>query len=683
MKNYKTLKRFLAFLLCVAVVITYMPSSVYTLADESSDDATMVQEEPGKTADDDKASDAAPSSAAEVQNETAQVSDTAPEAEAEAAAEPQETPTETPSSQDTAQSESAADQQDQQSGDQGEKAAIKDDKAAADPDHADTSKDETGEEAAIKDDKAASDPDQADTPSEEGSGEKTAADEADGDSEEETSDADEESVFIVQIRNRDGENVIESYEVKEGSSITLPDISSVARDDYNAHWAVGTYTPGAQGGSWNTSKDKVISGSTYTPSKSDASTVSGSEVIGIIPYYEKISYTVTFYTDSSLSEQFGDARAVDADTSYCLNDIPSVPIKSGSAGKWVYDSEEGTADFSNSVTISKDTKVWADYTKNVFTVEYKIGDKTTYATDTYYTGDSLTLPADPVVEGKTFVGWWSGDTQYEGGEEVESDLALQAKFEDSLYVRFVIKDDEGAEIETLSQYFRNQGDKVGTMPQDPFVAGKVFEKWVIDGADTEVTADTEVKDSFTAVAVFRDITVYNITAEYYYINDSKKEFVFNTDLMQVESGDLPYTIEAPSTTQTASDQVSGAPIYYPETPSVEVKKSDFDSDHNYTVRIKYVPYTAEYDYVYMLKDLEGGSYTEIDGSRESNVHGVLNSYVTPTVKTFDYAVLEKAEGEVIAQTGKSGNVGPGTDDKQELKVYYRRHSYDHRRERRD
>ena len=40
-----TFKRFLAFLLCAAMLITYMPSSVYTLADDTADQPSVAQEE--------------------------------------------------------------------------------------------------------------------------------------------------------------------------------------------------------------------------------------------------------------------------------------------------------------------------------------------------------------------------------------------------------------------------------------------------------------------------------------------------------------------------------------------------------------------------------------------------------------------------------------------------------------
>ena len=49
-KKDKTMKRFLAFLLCAALLVTYMPSSVYTLADEVTD-APAVQDEGDKASE--------------------------------------------------------------------------------------------------------------------------------------------------------------------------------------------------------------------------------------------------------------------------------------------------------------------------------------------------------------------------------------------------------------------------------------------------------------------------------------------------------------------------------------------------------------------------------------------------------------------------------------------------------
>ena len=102
------------------------------------------------------------------------------------------------------------------------------------------------------------------------------------------------------------------------------------------------------------------------------------------------------------------------------------------------------------------------------------------------------------MEGKTFKSWSDGETDYAGGEAITTNLTLQATFDESFAVTFVIPHESG-DPETLTQYFRNTGEAIGTMPQDPFIAGKVFEKWVDQATGNEVTAATIVNDSMTVV----------------------------------------------------------------------------------------------------------------------------------------------------------------------------------------
>ena len=458
-----------------------------------------------------------------------------------------------------------------------------------------------------------------------------------------------ENTWTVTFYNRDAEEHA-VVEVTKGQAIgdQLPE--PIAREDYTAYWAIGEIVPdpGGQGNTTKVTGERI--NETFVPTKDTT----------IVPDYAKTEYTVTFKNEEK-TETIA-TRTVTADTNYCVNDIPAVPTKDGSRGKWVYSG----GDFNNSVAASEDMEVWLEYTPTAFNVKF-IVEGETYESEIYDSGDELVLPEEPVVEGKSFQGWYVGDTKYEGGEKVESDLTLTAKFKNAYKVDFVILDEETGEVsERLSQYFRTEGETIGTMPQEPFVAGKVFINWVKQGTEEEVNADTEVNGNITAVAKFRDVSVYEITAEYYYEGNSG-EVIFNTDLLQVEAHELPYTITAPASTKTDPREVSGAPIYYPETPTVEVKENDFNAEKKATVRIKYVPYTAVYDFVYMLKDLEGDGYTEID--RTTNVQGVLNSYVTPTVKSFDYAVLEKAEGAIIETSGMGGQ------PKQELLVYYTRQHF--------
>ena len=452
--------------------------------------------------------------------------------------------------------------------------------------------------------------------------------------------------WTVTFYNRDAE-VYRIVNVAKGEAIgdSLPAV--IAREDYNAYWAPGEIVQGGQGNETRVTGERI--NSSWVP-ETDTT---------IVPDYDKVTYTVTFYQEDKTTVVA--TKTVNYETNYCVNDIPAVPGKTGHTGRWVYSG----GNFNNSATISEDTAVWAEYDQKVFTVKFMV-EGSEYKTDKYYYNDTLTLPTDPVVEGKAFQGWFIGETQYTGGETVTSDLTITASFEDAFKVDFVILDETGAVSERLSQYFRTEGEAIGQMPQNPFKAGKVFEKWVIEGTDTEVNAETVINGNLTVVAQFRDVDIYKITAEYYYLNDQGEEVIFNTDLLQVEKHELPYTITAPSTTQTASNEVSGAPLYYPETPTATIAIADFDANNEAIVRFKYVPYTAKYDFVYLLKDLTGNGYTEI--AREEH-EGVLNSYVTPTVKTFDYAVLELAQGETITTSGMNGQ------PKQELSVYYTRKNY--------
>ena len=377
---------------------------------------------------------------------------------------------------------------------------------------------------------------------------------------------------------------------------------------------------------------------------------------------ETETYTVTFYKEDKTTAV--DTRMVDYTSNYCVNDIPSVPEKEGYTGKWVYGENE---DFTNSVVIIEDTDVWAEYEQNVFTVTYQVEGET-YQTDTYYDEDTLVLPADPVVEGKDFVGWYVGEKQYLGGEKVTSDLTLEATFEDAYAVSFVVINEETGDVtERLSQYYRSTGEKIGTLPQPPFVAGKVFEKWVIQGTDTEVTAETIVDRPMTVVAQFRSVEIYTITACYFYNKDNGEPFVFNTEIYEIDKTELPFTIDVPSSTETLSEYVEGGPVYYPEEPTKTVQLSDFVLDEKtgkYTadISIQYVKYTAEYDFVYMVKNLDDEDYTEFD--REKSVQGVLHSTVTPVIKDYEYYALESAPTVEITQA--SG---------QELYVFYTRKNF--------
>ena len=205
--------------------------------------------------------------------------------------------------------------------------------------------------------------------------------------------------------NRDGQIHKKVYVVK-GKTIgeELPD--PISREGYNAFWAVGMLTAGDQGSIPTKTGDRIDHDFMPEDHYHDP------DSMVIVPDYDQITYTVSFYQEDQTT--LVGSRTVNFNTNYCLNEIPTVPAKDGYIGKWVYQDGEDVRDFNNSVEIKADTRVWAKYTQNVFTVTYMVGEET-YETDTYFEGDSLNLPASPAVEGKDFVGWFIGETQYHGG----------------------------------------------------------------------------------------------------------------------------------------------------------------------------------------------------------------------------------------------------------------------------
>ena len=123
MKSNKSIKRFLAFLLCAAMIITYMPSPRMVFADEGSDDSAVVQEESAPKKSETKKEEPAPKKeeapkkaepAPEKAAEPAPAADPEPaaepaaEAETPAAAEPA-AETEAPEATEADQAEAAED----------------------------------------------------------------------------------------------------------------------------------------------------------------------------------------------------------------------------------------------------------------------------------------------------------------------------------------------------------------------------------------------------------------------------------------------------------------------------------------------------------------------------------------------------------------------------------------------
>lgn len=217
------------------------------------------------------------------------------------------------------------------------------------------------------------------------------------------------------------------------------------------------------------------------------------------------------------------------------------------------------------------------------------------------------------------------------------------------------------------------GTALTILPETPFKSGYRFDHWENAETHETVTADTIVTSDLTVKAVITEISIYTVTVNYYYHNNSANQDVtFDKEIFQLEERDTPYQITPPTSTEVKREEdstLTADAIYYPQEAVIELKSGDLaikdeldgNIDGKVTINLQYVPYTAEYTVHYMLKNLTDDDYTEIQSVTN---HGVLGSTVSPQVLSYDYAIFEKTEATKLTQS-----------QGQNLYVYYTRNSY--------
>lgn len=217
------------------------------------------------------------------------------------------------------------------------------------------------------------------------------------------------------------------------------------------------------------------------------------------------------------------------------------------------------------------------------------------------------------------------------------------------------------------------GTALTILPETPFKSGYRFDHWENAETHETVTADTIVTSDLTVKAVFTEISIYTVTVNYYYHNNSANQDVtFDKEIFQLEERDTPYQITPPTSTEVKREEdstLTADAIYYSQEAVIELKSGDLaikdeldgNIDGKVTINLRYVPYNAEYTVHYMLKNLTDDDYTEIQSVTN---HGVRGSTVRPQVLSYDYATFEKTEATKLTQL-----------QGQDLYVYYTRNSY--------
>ncbi|MDD6185518.1 MAG: MBG domain-containing protein [Bacteroidales bacterium] len=206
---------------------------------------------------------------------------------------------------------------------------------------------------------------------------------------------------------------------------------------------------------------------------------------------------------------------------------------------------------------------------------------------------------------------------------------------------------EADNVTPLSQIIVENGT-ITVLPEAPFKEGWHFVKWntAADGTGDDVIVGYPVTGDLDVYAIFSEIKIYKVEAKYWYENNAGNPYYFESQIFEFEDDGNEYIITCPTnvnqdTSLTGDNQ---NPIYYPSEPTITIPQSELanatynEQDGVYVLdsrSVQYVPYTATYDFVYLLKNLNGNGYTEIE--REDDIHGVLGSTVTATVKEYPYA----------------------------------------------
>lgn len=240
-------------------------------------------------------------------------------------------------------------------------------------------------------------------------------------------------------------------------------------------------------------------------------------------------------------------------------------------------------------------------------------------------------------------------------------------------VKFTYIDTAGQEQIITSLIDKTVGTTLGSLPEAPFKNGYVFSHWINKATGERIDENTVITGDLTAEVVFNNINIYTIDVTYFYHNVSKnQDITIDKETVQLEVSDTPYQLTPPASTEVSNKEDPSLPavaIYYPEKPILEFtgdKLEELDladgvDDNRISERVKFVPYNAEYEVVYKLKNLTGSGYSDI---QTVPTRGVLGSTVTPQILTYSYADFERVDTQKIDSA--SG---------QKMYVYYTRKNF--------
>lgn len=339
---------------------------------------------------------------------------------------------------------------------------------------------------------------------------------------------------------------------------------------------------------------------TYTYIFYDKTTVSSSKT-----YSVKFIYSASD-PDASLRGTQIDLKSVKAGTLY--QTPPTMTKRTGYDTPYWVDSKNKVVDFTTGVIINKDMVFSCVYppstSKDKFTVTFENIDHSIYTTSEVYDGDTANDPGvpsdfDPVKQ--DFVKWVYKNDNSMGLADVsitDNTTVFVPVVQDKHKVEFKVN----GSVESGSTVYVSDG-KFASYPNTTLPvssdSNKVFDKWVVEGTNNDMTVTPIVSDTIF-VAVFKEVSTTPAEG----ITSDPSILSFSVDQQQYQACD--HTYQDDKKCNYVKPKIG---MYYTFVNGTGNSGSDFNGDVTVTIKFNRTINSSDYE----IK-ADGCSYKIVDDS---------------------------------------------------------------------
>lgn len=420
------------------------------------------------------------------------------------------------------------------------------------------------------------------------------------------------SLTAYQPTYENGSYVFTKTKYKKDASVNLTNINIDDGDSYNVNDFIDfstsadyvTYPQATSKPSDCTAQQENYysfdASNTYTYIFYDKTTVSSSKT-----YSVKFIYSASD-PDASLRGTQIDLKSVKAGTLY--QTPPTMTKRTGYDTPYWVDSKNKVVDFTKGVTINKDMVFSCVYPpstpKDKFTVTFENIDHSLYTTSEVYDGDTANDPGvpsdfDPVKQ--DFVKWVYKNDNSMGLADVsitDNTTVFVPVVQDKHKVEFKVN----GSVESGSTVYVSDG-KFASYPNTTLPvssdSNKVFDKWVVEGTNNDMTVTPIVSDTIF-VAVFKEVSTTPVEG----ITSDPSILSFSVGQQQYQACD--HTYQDDKKCNYVKPKIG---MYYTFVNGTGNNGSDFNGDVTVTIKFNRTINSSDYE----IK-ADGCSYKIVDDS---------------------------------------------------------------------